>query len=218
LKSRRRELHRTVAEALTGRFAALAEAQPEIVAQHWEAAGEAERAVKAWQQAGDRSKERSAMMEAERNYRRALAALATLPDTPGRAAQELALLFALETVVSVTRGFASVESEPIKKRVRELSGQTGDSRQLVFSLILAWSLPIARGEPREALVLAEEALVAARNDGSNFALTWAHCAVGQAQFHLGDLHAAGEHAAAVLRFYREEDHRDMPTEPGAVAQ
>lgn len=40
LKSRRRELHRAVAEA-----SALVEAQPEVVAQHWEAAGEAERAT-----------------------------------------------------------------------------------------------------------------------------------------------------------------------------
>jgi tetratricopeptide (TPR) repeat protein len=218
LKSRRRELHRLVAEALTGRFAALAEAQPEVVAQHWEAAGEAERAISAWQEAGDRAKERSAMIEAEGQYRRALAVLTTLPDTPARASQELALQVALEAVVSVTRGYASAEAEPMKKRVRELSGQTGDSRQLVFSLILAWAVPIARGEPRAALVFAEQALTAARSDGSNFALAWAHTAVGQAQFHLGDLESVAEHAAAALRFYREEDHRDWPTEPGAVAQ
>src|SRR5262245_50624110 len=82
LKSRRRELHHTVAEALAGRFAALTEAQPEVVAQHWEIAGEAEQAVSAWQQAGDRAKDRSAMAEAERHYRRALDVLASLPDTP----------------------------------------------------------------------------------------------------------------------------------------
>ncbi|MBI1816459.1 MAG: AAA family ATPase [Deltaproteobacteria bacterium] len=218
LKSRRRELHRAVAEALTGRFAALAAAQPAVVAQHWETAGDAERATSAWQEAGDRAKERSAMVEAEGHYRRALSVLATQPDTPARASQELALQIALDAVVSVTRGYVSAETEPTRKRVRELSAQTGDTRQLVFSLILAWALPIARGEPRAALVFAEQALAAARNDGSNFALAWAHMAVGQTQFELGDLESAGEHAAEALRFYREEDHRDWPTEPGAVAQ
>ncbi|MBI1816688.1 MAG: hypothetical protein HYR72_17050 [Deltaproteobacteria bacterium] len=218
LKSRRRELHRAAAEALTGRFAALAEAQPEIVAQHWEAAGEAERAMSAWQEAGDRAKERSAMVEAERQYRRALAVLATQPDTPARASQELTLQIALDGVVGVSRGLGSAEREPMRERVRELSAQTGDTRQFVFSLIVAWALPIARGEPRAALVFAEQALTAARSDGSNFALAWAHMAVGQTQFHLGDLDSADEHAAAALRFYREGDHRDFPTEPGAPAQ
>jgi tetratricopeptide (TPR) repeat protein len=217
LKSRRRELHRAVAEALTGRFAALAEAQPEIVAQHWEAASEAERAMSAWQQAGDRAKERNAMMEAERQYRRALAILATLPDTPSRVAQELELQMALARIVDVTQGLASTENEQIRKRVHELSAQIGDTRQLAFSLVMAWAVSLARGEARAALVLADEALVAARHDGSNFSLAWAHCAVGQTQFQLGDLDAAGEHAAAALRSYREEDHRGWPTEPGAVA-
>ena len=218
LKSRRRELHRAVAEALTGRFAALVEAQPEVVAQHWEAAGDAERAMSAWQEAGNRAKERSAMIEAEGQYRRALAVVATLPDTPARASQELALQIALTVVVDVTRGFASAEKERIRKRVRELSAQTGDTRQLAFSLVMAWAVPIARGEPRAALAFADEALVAARADGSTFVLAWAHCAVGQAQFHLGDLDSAREHAATALEFYREEDHRDFPTGPGAAAQ
>jgi tetratricopeptide (TPR) repeat protein len=218
LKSRRRELHRTVAEALTGRFAALAEAQPEVVAQHWEAAGQVERAVSAWQQAGDRAKERGAMMETERHYRRALLVLTTQPDTPARASQELALQIPLALVVDFTGGFGSAEAERIRKRVRELSAEAGDTRQLAFSLVMAWAVSHARGETRAALASAEEALVAARTDGSSFVLAWAHCAVGHSQFYLGDLDAASEHTAAALRFYREEDHRDLPTEPGAPAQ
>lgn len=85
-------------------------------------------------------------------------------------------------------------------------------------MIVAWATPIARGEPRAALVFAEELLRAARADGSGFALGWAHMAVAQPQFNLGDLDSAGEHAAAALRSHREEDHRDFPTDPGAVAQ
>jgi predicted ATPase len=203
LKSRRRELHRAVAEALTGRFAALAEAQPEVVAQHWEAAGQVERAVSAWQQAGDRAKERGAMMETERHYRRALLVLTTQPDTPARASQELALQIPLALVVDFTGGFGSAEAERIRKRVRELSAEAGDTRQLAFSLVMAWAVSLARGETRAALASAEEALVAARTDGSSFVLAWAHCAVGHSQVYLGDLDAAGEHTAAALRFYRE---------------
>lgn len=219
LKSRRRELHRAIAQALTGRFAALVEAQPEVVAQHWEAANEAERAGSAWQEAGDRAKRRSAMMEAERHYRRALAGLATLPDTPARAGHELMLQIALEGVVSVSQGYGSAEAERIKKRVHDLSKQAGNTRDLALSLApLAWAVPGARGEPRAALAVAEEALVVARGEGSHFTLAWAHYAVGQSQFNIGDLRAADTHAATALRFYQAEDFRDWPSEPGAVAQ
>jgi class 3 adenylate cyclase/tetratricopeptide (TPR) repeat protein len=217
LKSRRRELDRAVAEALTGRFAAVAEAQPEVVAQHWESAGEAARAITAWEQAGERAKARSAMVEAERHYRRALAVLATLPDSPGRAAQEMALQIALALIVYLTCGFASAETERIANRVRELSAQTGDIRQLVISLTLAWVLSLSRGESQGALGLAGEVLVAARNDGSNFALTWGHFALGQSQYLLGDLCAAGEHAQEALRYYREEDYRGSPSDLGTLA-
>ena len=188
------------------------------MAQHWEAAGEAERAVGAWQEAGDRAKERSAMTEVERHYHRALAVLATLPDTPARASQELQLQMMLYTITAVTHGWGSEEGELVKKRVREVSVRAGDTRQLAFSLIMAWSVPFARGELRAAHAWAEESLTLARTDGSSFALAWSHLAVGQTRFALGELPAAREHAEAVLQFYREEDHRDWPIDPGAVAQ
>src|SRR5262245_6590402 len=52
LKRPRRELHARVAEMLIGRVDGLPEPPPEVIAQHWTAAGEAERAVAAWQEAG----------------------------------------------------------------------------------------------------------------------------------------------------------------------
>ena len=118
---------------------------------------------------GRARKGRGAMVEAEQHYRRALAMLATQPDTAARASQELTLQIALFLVATLTHGFGSADTEPIKQRVRELSAQAGDTRQLVLSLVLGWGLQIARGEPRAALVFAEQALEAARADGSDFA-------------------------------------------------
>src|SRR4029450_2797600 len=63
LKSRRRELHCGVARVITERFPEVAEAQPELVAQHWTAGGEAELAVAAWQEAGNLAHARSAVVE-----------------------------------------------------------------------------------------------------------------------------------------------------------
>jgi predicted ATPase len=60
LKSRRGELHRRVAQTLTDKFVATAEAQPQLLARHWTGAGEAEPAIAAWQKAGEAADARSA--------------------------------------------------------------------------------------------------------------------------------------------------------------
>jgi predicted ATPase len=217
LKSRRRELHRAVAETLSGRVAGVAEAQPEVVAQHWEAAGEAERAMAAWQQAGERAKDRGAAIEAERHYTRALAVLATLPDGPTRMSQELALQIPLSWVMDFTHGKASSERARASARIRELSAQVGDTQQLLMALMLAFGSIQARGQAQAAVALAEEVLAAARRDGSTFALTWGHYIAGASRYSVGDLAGAGEHVTEALRFYREEDHRGWPSEPGTLA-
>ena len=92
LKSRRRELHRHVAVAMTEKFRAMAETQLEVVARHWTDAGETEPAIAAWRKAGARAVERRAYREAEQHYRQALAVLQTLPESSERDSRELALL------------------------------------------------------------------------------------------------------------------------------
>jgi predicted ATPase len=86
LKSRRREMHRRVAQAISDRFPAIAES--EVLARHWREAGEAELAIAAWQRAGERAVERRAFREAEELYRQAIAMLATLAESPARDARE----------------------------------------------------------------------------------------------------------------------------------
>ena len=52
LKSTRQQVHQQIAQVLEARFPALVEAQPELVAQHYTAAGCTEQAVHYWQRAG----------------------------------------------------------------------------------------------------------------------------------------------------------------------
>jgi predicted ATPase len=64
LKSRRQVLHRCVGEALRDNFAATAAAEPELLAHHFTQAGLTEAAIKWWGNAGQRSLEGSALVEA----------------------------------------------------------------------------------------------------------------------------------------------------------
>ena len=64
LKSRRQVLHRRVGEVLRDQFAASAAAEPELLAHHFTQAGLIEAAIEWWGKAGQRSLERSALVEA----------------------------------------------------------------------------------------------------------------------------------------------------------
>ena len=66
LKSRRQVLHRRVAETLRDKFAGTAAAEPELLAHHFTQAGLTEAAIEWWGKAGQRSLERSALVEALR--------------------------------------------------------------------------------------------------------------------------------------------------------
>ncbi|MBV8056495.1 MAG: AAA family ATPase [Deltaproteobacteria bacterium] len=80
LKSRRKELHRQVAQTIDGQFSALKDSSPELLARHWTEAGEINPAIAEWQRAAERAIARSAYREAEQHYRLALDLLNKLPE------------------------------------------------------------------------------------------------------------------------------------------
>ena len=82
LREPRRALHARIAETLESQFAEIAESQPELLARHCTEAGLIEKAAGLWGKAGQRSLERSALVEAVEQLTRALDQIATLPATP----------------------------------------------------------------------------------------------------------------------------------------
>jgi class 3 adenylate cyclase len=95
LKSTRQHVHQQIAQVLETRFSALVETQPELVAQHYTAAGCAEPAVVYWQRAGQHASERSANVEAISHVTTGIELLQTLPETPAQTQQALSLHIAL---------------------------------------------------------------------------------------------------------------------------
>jgi predicted ATPase len=82
LREPRRALHARIAETLESRFPEIAENQPELLARHCTEAGLMEKAAVLWGKAGQRSIERSALVEAVAQLSRALDQIAILPTTP----------------------------------------------------------------------------------------------------------------------------------------
>src|SRR4029450_9942605 len=89
LKSTRQQSHQRIAQVLEARFPETLETQPELLAYHYTEAGLSQHAMGYWQQAGEQALQRSANLEALAHLTRGLGVLTTLPDTPGRAQQEL---------------------------------------------------------------------------------------------------------------------------------
>ena len=72
LKSRRRQLHASIAKVLVERFPAMAESLPEVVAHHFTEAGLASEAIGYWLKAGQLAYARSANREAVKSFEQAL--------------------------------------------------------------------------------------------------------------------------------------------------
>jgi predicted ATPase len=82
LRDPRRALHARIADALENKFAEISDSQPELLARHYAEAGPIENAARLWGKAGQRSLDRSALVEAIEQFTRALSLIETLPSTP----------------------------------------------------------------------------------------------------------------------------------------
>src|SRR5262249_7113342 len=131
------------------------ETQPELLAHHYSEAGLIEQAIPYWQQAGERSSQRSANTEAISHLTKGLELLKTLPDMPARAQRELGLQVALGSPLMATKGWAVPEVEHAYTRALELCRQVGETPQLFTILAGLSAVYHTRGEQERARELGE---------------------------------------------------------------
>src|SRR5215467_5465960 len=177
LKSRRRELHRRAAETIVQKCAAVAEAQPEVLARHFTEAGDAEAAIAAWNKAGDAAETRRAFKEAEEGYRRALAMLITLPDSAQRDGRELTLQDALARVLMYTEGYAATQTLEAAARARSLAEKSGSLADRARQLFSTWAVHAVAGDIPGANALAEQLRDIAEQEGSPASFAFAYHAL-----------------------------------------
>ena len=120
VKEKRQDFHRRMAEVLEAGGIQTVETPPELIAHHFTEAGLAERAIRYWLQAGLRSRERSAEVEAIGHLSRGLGLLATLPQSAER---DIAGVGASESSGNRLHCFARLcrtRFGPVFRRAREL--------------------------------------------------------------------------------------------------
>jgi class 3 adenylate cyclase/predicted ATPase len=207
LKSSRQQVHQQVAQILEARFPALVETQPELVAQHYTAAGCHEQAVVYWQRAGQQASDRSAHLEAISHVTTGIEILRSLPETPERIQQALTLHIALGAALLVTKGQAAPEVEHAYTQARTLCQQAGETPELVPVLYGLWWFYMVRSQLHTARELGETLLRLAQQAHDPALSVAAHYALGFTWLNFGVLPVARRHLEdGIARYTAAQRH------------
>lgn len=143
----RRGNHAEVAEVIADRGA-----EPALVAEHLDRAGQADRAVGLYLMAAQAEQARGAHLEATRLLTRALTLLETLPESEDRDLSELTARMLRGLSVSSMQGYAAPDVQSDHRRAEALATRLGTRPEVLPSLIAIWAywltsgdLPTARG-------------------------------------------------------------------------
>jgi class 3 adenylate cyclase/predicted ATPase len=207
LRRTRQRYHQWIAEALETQFSEVALVQPELVAHHYTEAGLRAQALPYWQRAGQQARERSAHAEALAHLTKGLELLTTLPDTPERARQELALLLALGPVVIAAKGYAAADVERVYSRAWQLCQHLGETSQLFQVLVGLRKCYQVRAAYQTAHELGERLIVMAQSLHDPALLLEGRFGVGITLYYLGDFVASREQCTQGLMLYDTQQHR-----------
>jgi class 3 adenylate cyclase/predicted ATPase len=215
LRSTRQQLHAQIADALEAHFPELIDSQPELLAQHYAAAGLAQKSAAYWGRAGRRSAARSAMAEAAAQFQKGLDQLALLPDNRQRQQQELKFWSALGAALRHVKGVAAPEKGHAFARARELWEQLGSPSEFLHIPYGQSNFHIYRGESDLAQRLAEDLLRLSRQRNDRAGLILGHRVSGQSLLFVGKFDAARSHLGEVLALYDPISHRSLISQTGS---
>jgi tetratricopeptide (TPR) repeat protein len=151
LKSRRQQLHARIADSIVKRFPSMAQAEPEVVAHHYQVGGDANSALTFWSAAGDVADRRSAAREAASHYQAALKLVPLLGDAREIPELELDLNLKLGTALTQSDGYTSEVAQECYTRARNLASGIGRVDKYIRACIVLATLYYAVGKFRDAI-------------------------------------------------------------------
>ena len=221
LRERRRALHARTAETLESQFVEIAENRPELLARHYTEAGLIEKAAGFWGKAGQRSVERSALVEAVAQFTRALDQIETLPSTPALRREQIGLQAALITPLVHVKGYTVPETKAAIEQARllieqaEALGEPPEDPLLLFSVLYgvfissvgAFDGDVLRDVTAHILELAER-------QAASFPRVIGHNFVAFSSMLSGELADARAHFDQAIALYDPDVHRHLGTRFG----
>jgi tetratricopeptide (TPR) repeat protein len=216
LREPRRALHARIAETLESRFAEIVENQPELLARHCTEAGLIEKAAGLWGKVGQRSLERSALVEAVAQLTRALDQIATLPASPALRREQIRLQVALIAPLLHVKGHAAPETKAAAERARllieqaEARGETPEDPLLLFSVLYTvWLANYIAFHGDVMRELAKQFLAFAEKQGTTAPLLIAHRIMGISLLCAGEIREGRAHLDQAIALYDPAEHRPL---------
>ncbi len=224
LREPRRALHARIAECLESEFPEIAENQPELLARHCTEAGLIEKAASLWANAGRRSLARSALAEAAEQLTRALAQIATLPETAALRREQIKLQAAVITPLIHTKGYAAPETKAAVERARllieqaEALGEPPEDPLMLFSVLFgSWTANIAAFNGDVVRALAAQFMALAEKQGATGPLMDGHRMMGISLLFTGDVAEGREHLDRAIALYNPKQERPVGLDARAAS-
>jgi predicted ATPase len=216
LREPRRALHARIAESIETHFTDIAESQPELLARHCTEAGLIEKAASLWGKAGQRSLERSALVEAVEQLTRALDQIANLPRAPAVRRQEIKLQVALITSLIHVKGYTAPETKAAVERARllieqaEALGDTTEDPLLLLSVLYGhWAANFVAFNGHVARELATQFLALAERQNSKTPLMIAHRLMAASLAYTGDVAESRAQFDRAVALFNPAEHRPL---------
>jgi predicted ATPase len=221
LRQPRRALHARIAYTIESQFAEIADGQPDLLARHFTEAGLIDKAAALWGKAGLRSLERSALVEAIEQLRRALGQIATLPSTPALRREEIRLQVALIYPLQHVKGHAAPDAKAAAERARvlieqaEALGEPLEDPLLLFRALDALFVAnIAAFDGDPAREGAARLMALAEKLGGKVPLIGGHAAMGAVSVYTGNFAEAVVHGDQVIALYDPVEHQPLARRHG----
>jgi len=209
LKSRRKELHNSIARLLDERRPTTRETAPELLAFHYTAAEQYRVAAPLWLEAGEAAIARFAMSEAVAHLRSGLSAISKVRPSNQRDRIELALRTALGPAVVAHRGWGQAEvSEVLEPAWRLAQSLRQNSAYLPILNALAVH-NMCMNQQTESLRWADQLLRAGAELADPGLEIVGHRAASATHFWLGKFAAARQSGDKVHMLYDPERHWDL---------
>ena len=199
LRGKRQQIHADIAAILEHDFPELAENQPEVLAYHYQEAGNHQLAIRCWFESGQRALAHSANVEAIANFRKALQLLNALPETPERTKQEIDIQLALGIPLIAVQGYASAETREAFSRARTLCLRLGNIPEYFQALFGLWGHSWMGGKNDEALRMADEFLSRSQALSDPVLLMVAHRVMGSTLLTIGDFQSSANHFEETIK-------------------
>jgi class 3 adenylate cyclase/predicted ATPase len=221
LREARRALHARITQTLENQFTEIAENQPELLARHCTEAGLIEKAVGLWDKAGQQSMTRSALVEADTQFARALDQISTLPATPARRREQIKLQVGRITPLMHIKGYAAPETQAAAERARllieqaEALGEPPEDPLVLFSVLYGfWAANLVAFNGEALRDLSAQFLRLAERTGATVPLMVGHEVTGISLTFTGDIAEGRAYLDRAIALYDPAEHRPLTTRFG----